>query len=55
MKSYQLNKETETVRLFSFQRYHQYETKDIGREPKTGLGQVFNFKSGCFDDVRVHL
>jgi hypothetical protein len=25
MQSYQLNKETETVSLFSFQRYHQYE------------------------------
>jgi hypothetical protein len=24
--------------------------KANGREPKTGLGQVFNFKSGCFDD-----
>ncbi len=23
------------------------------REPKTGLGQVFNFKLGCFDDVRL--
>ncbi len=22
-------------------------------EPKTGLGQVFNFKLGCFDNVRV--
>ncbi len=24
-----------------------------GREPKTGLGLVFNFKLGCFDDVHV--
>ncbi len=24
--------------------------KANGREPKTGLGRVFNFKSGCFDD-----
>ncbi len=23
------------------------------REPKTGLGQVFNFRLGCFDDVSV--
>ncbi len=23
------------------------------REPKTGLGQVFNFKLGCFDDEHV--
>jgi len=27
--------------------------KANGREPKTGLGRVFNFKSGCFDDVHV--
>jgi len=24
--------------------------KANGREPKTGLGRVFNFKSGCFAD-----
>jgi hypothetical protein len=24
--------------------------KANGREPKTGLGRVFNSKSGCFDD-----
>jgi hypothetical protein len=24
--------------------------KANGREPKTGLGRVFNFKFGCFDD-----
>jgi hypothetical protein len=24
--------------------------KANGREPKTDLGQVFNFKLGCFDD-----
>jgi hypothetical protein len=23
------------------------------REPKTTLGQVFNYKLGCFDDVPV--
>jgi hypothetical protein len=27
--------------------------KANGREPKTGLGRVFNFKSGCFDDVHI--
>jgi hypothetical protein len=27
--------------------------KANGREPKTGLDRVFNFKVGCFDDVRV--
>jgi hypothetical protein len=27
--------------------------KANGREPKTGLGRVFNFKLGCLDDVRV--
>jgi hypothetical protein len=30
-------------------------TKANGREPKTGLGRVFNFKLGCFDDVRVFI
>ncbi len=25
--------------------------KANGRESKTGLGQVFNFKLSCFDDV----
>ncbi len=24
--------------------------KANGREPNTGLGKVFNFKLGCFDD-----
>ncbi len=28
-------------------------TKDNGREPKTGLGWVFNYKLGCYDDVHV--
>ncbi len=28
-------------------------TKANGREPKTGLGPVFNIKLGCFDDVYV--
>jgi hypothetical protein len=28
-------------------------TKVNGREPKTGLGRVFNFKLGCLDDVHV--
>jgi hypothetical protein len=27
--------------------------KANGREPKTGLGRVFNCKLGCVDDVRV--
>ncbi len=27
--------------------------KANGKEPKTGMGRVFNFKLGCFDDVRV--
>ncbi len=27
--------------------------KANGREPKTGLGRVFNYKLGCYDDVRV--
>ncbi len=27
--------------------------KANGREPKTGLGQFFNYKFGCFDDVHV--
>jgi hypothetical protein len=27
--------------------------KANGREPKTSLGRVFNFKLGCFDDVWV--
>jgi len=27
--------------------------KANGREPKTGLGWVFNFQLGCFDDVHV--
>ncbi len=25
--------------------------KVIGREPKTCLGRVFNYKLGCFEDV----
>jgi hypothetical protein len=29
------------------------EEEANGSEPKTGLGQLFNFKLGCFDDVRV--
>jgi hypothetical protein len=28
--------------------------KASGREPKTGLGRVFNYKLGCFDDVHVY-
>jgi len=32
---------------------HAGSTKANGREPKTGLGQVLNFKLGCFDDVPV--
>ncbi len=27
--------------------------KANGREPKTRLGQVYNYKLGCFDDVHV--
>ncbi len=27
--------------------------KANGREPKTCLGQVFNYKLGCFGDVNV--
>jgi hypothetical protein len=27
--------------------------KANGKEPKTGLDRVFNFKLGCFDDVHV--
>ncbi len=27
--------------------------KANGREPKTGLGRVFNYKLGCYDDVHV--
>jgi hypothetical protein len=27
--------------------------KDNGREPKTCLGQVFNYKLSCLDDVHV--
>jgi len=27
--------------------------KANGIEPNTGLGRVFNFKLGCFDDVHV--
>jgi hypothetical protein len=27
--------------------------KANGREPKTGLGRVLNFKLGCLDDVHV--
>ncbi len=27
--------------------------KADGREPKTGLGQVFNYKLGCYDDVHA--
>ncbi len=27
--------------------------KANGKEPKTGMGRVFNFKLGCFDDVHV--
>jgi len=27
--------------------------KTNGREPKTGLGRVFNYKLGCYDDVHV--
>jgi len=27
--------------------------KASGREPKTGLGRVFNYKLGCYDDVHV--
>ncbi len=29
--------------------------KANGREPKTYLGRVFNYKLGCFDDVHVHI
>ncbi len=28
-------------------------TKAKGREPKTGLGQIFNYKLGCYEDVHV--
>ncbi len=27
--------------------------KANGREPKTSLGRVFNYKLGCYDDVQV--
>ena len=27
--------------------------KANGREPKTGLGRVFNYKLGCYDDLHV--
>jgi hypothetical protein len=27
--------------------------KANGREPKTCLGRVFNYKLGCFDDMHV--
>jgi len=27
--------------------------KANGREPKTGLGRVFNYKLGCYNDVHV--
>jgi len=27
--------------------------KANGREPKTGLSRVFNYKLGCYDDVHV--
>ncbi len=27
--------------------------KDNGREPKIGLGQGFDYKLGCYDDVHV--
>ncbi len=27
--------------------------KANGREPKTGLGRVFNYMLGCYDDVHV--
>jgi hypothetical protein len=29
------------------------QSKDNMREPKTCLGQVFNYKLGCLDDVHV--
>ena len=29
--------------------------KAIGREPKTCLGRVFNYKLGCYDDVHVFM
>jgi len=28
-------------------------TKANGREPKTCLGRVFNYKLGCYDDVHL--
>ncbi len=30
-------------------------TEAKGREPKTCLGRVFNYKLGCFDDVHVFI
>jgi hypothetical protein len=32
---------------------HEFPAKANGREPKTCLGQVFNYKLGCFDDLHV--
>jgi hypothetical protein len=51
----------ETNFLFSFHLCQRQFFKKVwagnakanGREPKTGLGRVFNFKLGCFDNVRV--
>jgi hypothetical protein len=31
----------------------QGSLKANGREPKTDLGQVFNYKLGCYDDEHV--
>ena len=35
---------------------HTGSAKASGREPKTCLGQVFNYKLGCFEDVHeIHV
>jgi hypothetical protein len=44
---------TACIFIRSFKHDHVGSAKVNRREPKTGLGWVFNFKLGCFDDVRV--
>ncbi len=38
---------------FPHQNQASGSAKASGREPKTGLGRVFNYKLGCYDDVHV--
>jgi hypothetical protein len=37
----------------TMQNWQGESAKASGREPRTGLGRVFNYKLGCYDDVHV--